>query len=103
MSITKEEIAAEFEFDIDILKDCDIICGDYNRDGYEGDHFVLFTENGKLYWNFGSHCSCYGLEGQWGPEEVTIQELEKRVKDGYHYGAFHSCLGELKEYLKKYA
>jgi hypothetical protein len=101
MSITKEEIAKDFYMSIDILEECDIICGYYNMDGYEGDHFVLFEEDGVLYWNFGSHCSCYGLEGQWDPEQVSIQELEKRVASDYHYGAFEKCLTEVKAYISQ--
>jgi len=26
-----------------------------------------------------SHCSCYGFEGQWMPEEVTKEELLRRA------------------------
>ena len=30
----------------------------------------------------GSHCSCYGLEGQWDVEEINIKELEQRLTKG---------------------
>lgn len=43
-----------------------------------GDAFVLFRKDGKLYEVHGSHCSCYGLEGQWDPEETTAAALLAR-------------------------
>jgi hypothetical protein len=33
-------------------------------------------ETGKLYENHGSHCSCYGFEDQWAPEETSIEYLQ---------------------------
>ena len=30
----------------------------------------------------GAHCSCYGLEGQWEPEETTVEALRYRVNNG---------------------
>jgi len=36
---------------------------------------VLFKRGGKLYDVNGSHCSCFGLEDQWLPEETTVAAL----------------------------
>ena len=33
-------------------------------------------EDGKLYETHGSHCSCYGFEGQFEPEETTVEYLQ---------------------------
>src|SRR5690606_7447254 len=33
--------------------------------------FVFLGTDGKLYEVHGSHCSCYGFEEQWQPEETT--------------------------------
>jgi hypothetical protein len=60
----------------------DVLFASYEYAGYEGDAFVLFRKDGKLYEVNGGHCSCYGLEGQWEPEETTIEALEHRVKEG---------------------
>lgn len=59
-----------------------ILFASYGCDNYEGDAFVLFEENGRLYEVNGGHCSCYGLEGQWDPEEVSLEELEHRLVNG---------------------
>jgi hypothetical protein len=36
---------------------------------------VIFEKDGKLWEVNGSHCSCYGLEGQWQPEETTWEAI----------------------------
>lgn len=63
---------------------CNIMVASYDIQGYEGTAFVLFedTEDGKLYEVNGSHCSCYGLEGQWEPEEVSPESLIHRCENG---------------------
>ena len=48
--------------------------------GYEGGAFVLFERDGALFEAYGSHCSCYGLEGQWDPERSNETELRLRAE-----------------------
>lgn len=79
-----------------------VLFASYSYQDYSGDAFVLFCENGKLFEVNGSHCSCYGLEGQWTPEEVVLKELENRItvgtfgKDSYCGNEFNS---ELRTFL----
>lgn len=47
-----------------------------------GEAFVLFVEDNRLYEVHGSHCSCYGLEGQWEPEETLLEALQHRIQYG---------------------
>lgn len=60
-------------------------------------------KNNKYYEVNASHCSCYGLEGQWKPEETTFDVLLYRLKEGllgkdyYGYDLFSK---ELIQYLK---
>lgn len=49
-----------------------------NEEGDNGSSWFLFRQAGKLFEVTASHCSCYGFEGQWLPEEVTKMELLKR-------------------------
>jgi hypothetical protein len=42
---------------------------------------VLFQRDGKLYEVSAGHCSCYGLEGRWEPDEVTWDQLAMRFND----------------------
>lgn len=50
---------------------------DYGR--YEGSASFLLIEptTGKFFEIHGSHCSCYGFEGQFTPEECPIEYLAK--------------------------
>lgn len=80
-----------FQIDDSDLEGVEILLAYYSYEDYEGIAFVLFRKDGKLYEVNGSHCSCYGLEDQWQPEEVMLEELENRVTEGtfglgYSYG-----------------
>lgn len=95
--MTKEEIAAEWggvgwrtgelrEEGKRILADlegAEILFAEYEQGGYEGDSTVIYRKFGRLYETNGSHCSCYGLEDQWSPEETTVEAILLRK---YDYG-----------------
>lgn len=59
-----------------------ILFATYNTENWSGHAFVLFERDGSLYEVNGSHCSCYGLEGQWSEELVTLPVLEQRLLKG---------------------
>lgn len=76
-------------------KNIEILWAEYDMDGYEGSAFVLFRKDGKLYRVDGSHCSCYGLEGQWLPEETSWEVLkETQGKRESYYSAPCKEFGE---------
>ena len=60
----------------------EILLAAYQYEAYSGEAFVLFRRDGKLYEVNGGHCSCYGLEGQWEPEETTLAALTHRAQKG---------------------
>jgi hypothetical protein len=64
------------------LDNCHILLASYETGDYCGSAFVLFVENGKLYEVSASHCSCYGLENQWDPEETMLAALKHRIEKG---------------------
>lgn len=78
--------------------DINVLLASYGNANYEGGAFVLFEKDGKLFEVNGGHCSCYGLEGQWEPEETTAEALQHRLdkgelgKDSYCDNEFHSEL-----------
>lgn len=72
------DIISQFEAPADALDGAEVLLAWYGDGSYWGDSFVLFRKDGKLFEVNGSHCSCYGLEGQWEPEETTVEALEKR-------------------------
>lgn len=59
-----------------------ILFASYGQANYSGEAWVLFEQNNLLFEVNGGHCSCYGLEGQWKPEEVCLEELENRLING---------------------
>ncbi|MCK9505440.1 MAG: hypothetical protein M0Q95_14825 [Porticoccaceae bacterium] len=64
------------------LDGANVLLASYGTPNYEGHAFVLFERSGKLYEVNGSHCSCYGLEGQWKPEVTAIEVLRHRLEHG---------------------
>lgn len=45
--------------------------------GCDSSQWLLLRDKntGELFENFGSHCSCYGFEGQFKPEPTTVKYL----------------------------
>ncbi|MNX73904.1 hypothetical protein D3C86_1053200 [compost metagenome] len=83
------------------LEGANMILADYTYENYEGSSYVLFEKDGKLYEVSGSHCSCYGLENQWEPEEVLLEELIKRIDtNSFHHGTNKDELGEILRYIQ---
>jgi hypothetical protein len=96
--------SVESNFEVKLGDDIEILFAIYNCPPYEGDAFVLFRQGGTLYEVNGSHCSCYGLEGQWTPEETTVKSLRHIMDKGYKFvfrdvpeaeSAFTDLLGRL--------
>ncbi len=63
------------------LKEEEVLLASYGGAAYEGDAIVIFERDGKFYEAHGSHCSCNGLEGQWSPEETTMEALVFRLEN----------------------
>ena len=80
----------------DLPTDDEILFAWYWDEDYSGSAYVLFRKDGKLWEVYGSHCSCYGLEDQWDPEETTEEYLKSRLRDGYFYPT-----GDAMEVLRK--
>jgi hypothetical protein len=72
---SKEDVVRNFELSSEQLEGVEILYAMYDGGGYEGEAHVIFRKDDKLYEVNGSHCSCYGLEGQWKPEETTVTAL----------------------------
>lgn len=85
----------------------EVLLASYSYENYEGDAFVLFRKDGKLFEVNAGHCSCHGLEGLWRPEETSIEALEHRLNKGslgaYEYAGnvFAAELRQVLEQLKK--
>lgn len=50
----------------------DVLYAEYDNGGYDGSAIVIYRQGDKVFEVSGVHCSCYGLEDQWTPEEFDI-------------------------------
>ena len=77
------DVASDFVINESTIADTgEILLAAYDREEYSGSAFVLLIRDGVLYEVNASHCSCYGLEGQWDPEETTKGALMLRLNTG---------------------
>jgi hypothetical protein len=82
----------------------------YSYEDYSGYGFVYGYDESTdtFFYNSGSHCSCYGLEGQWDIEEYTFEqmvacierEIQAYSKEDHYYESDRS-LNETKVELLK--
>lgn len=78
---SKEDIARNFNISLCELEHSNIIFASYSYEDYSGNALVVYEENGKFFEVHGSHCSCYGLEDQWQPEESSYEHLLERANN----------------------
>lgn len=96
----------DYNKNLDFLEGFEVLLASYENECYEGTAYVLLRKDGKLYEVHASHCSCYGLEGQWSPEETTPESIIHRLDNGdlgRSYGGDNYFAKELREVLSKVA
>ena len=54
----------------------------YEHESYTGQATVILVNQGKLWLVEGNHCSCYGLEDQFKPEEISFSALLHIAENG---------------------
>ena len=76
---SQEDMLSSFSIEKEQIQGLEVLFAYYSYEDYSGEAFVVLQgSGGQLYEVNGSHCSCYGLEGQWDLEETTIAALQKR-------------------------
>ena len=89
----KTHLVNEYEAEQGIVDDLEILIGyeSVGSWGCDSSSFFLFRgKDGKLYEVHGSHCSCYGFEGQFDLEETTIEALKFRINESYNHSVFYT-------------
>lgn len=71
-----------FDLDKDVFNDVEILLASYKAESDSGYAFVLYMQNGLLYEVNASHDSNADLEGQWDPEQTSIEILQHRLDKG---------------------
>ena len=72
-------------FDVEVPEPDEVLLAEYDIDGYEGSALVIYRNGDNFYYNSGGHCSCYGLEGQWDPEEYSSEQFVAAYRRGQWY------------------
>jgi len=76
----REHIVGEYECAASDVNRFDILIAyqSVGSWGCDSSSFFLLRDRqtGELFENHGSHCSCYGFEGQWSPEQTTLEYLQ---------------------------
>lgn len=76
------DIEREFALAANHLRDnnLEVLYAIYTTGDYDGDSFLVLrnTVTKELFEVNASHCSCYGLEGQFEPERTTLESLKLR-------------------------
>lgn len=72
--------------------------------GCDSSSWFLLREkaSGKLFENHGSHCSCYGFEGQFAPSETSVKYLKSEHFHFYGGGYeddYVGCESEIKKFI----
>jgi hypothetical protein len=90
-----------FECEADVRKEFGIgsfegtiLFAAYEYEDYSGSAEVIYVHKGKFWHVSGGHCSCYGLENQWEPEEMPYVAL-KHIAEKASYG----MLSEMREQI----
>ncbi len=68
-----QDMINNFRLNPSELKGCMIIYAEYDQNQYDGNAFVVFTRDNKLFEVNSNHCSCNGLE--WQEEETLIESI----------------------------
>lgn len=79
---SKEDLLSDFRIHASELEGCTVLYAWYEYADYSGSAFVLYKKGDKLFEVNGGHCSCYGLEGQWEPEETFVDAISVRSYSG---------------------
>lgn len=80
-----ERLIQEFDITEEEIRGIELLYCNYTLGSYEGEALVVFKKDGKLYEVNASHCSCYGLEGQWSPEETSKEAILKTKRNFFEY------------------
>lgn len=67
--------SVQHEFSMKEPEPEEVYLATYEYKDYSGSAEVYYRRGDKYYIATGSHCSCYGLEGNWHPEEYATREL----------------------------
>lgn len=96
-----KDVIEQYKAPADALKGAIVHLAWYGYGDYSGSSLVVYEKDGKLFEVNGSHCSCYGLGGQWEPEETSWEAL--RMRDFSYCDGSSDAQRKLQRLVKKFA
>lgn len=100
----REDVASEFDIDKSILQDVEfLICymsvGSW---GCDSSSFYIGKRGNQVFEVNGSHCSCYGFEGQWDEEIIKTKEEMLSLAERWNFlGGYDSNPSENENAIKE--
>lgn len=91
------DVKKQFEID---QPEPEAIYASYDGGGWDGSATVFFRDGDQYFTVDGSHCSCYGLEGQWDPEPYTKEQFINALKTRSWYHAKQQAVNEILKELE---
>lgn len=70
------DICRDMEISPGTLAEYEVLIAGYWSGSWEGSVWMLLRKDGQLYEVHAGHCSCNGLEGQFGPSATTVEYLK---------------------------
>lgn len=77
-----DDLIHQFEIKNPLDERLEILIAAYDQSNWTGTAVVIYRIGKEYYLVEGSHCSCYGLEHQWVPQEITLEYIQHRTKEG---------------------
>jgi hypothetical protein len=62
------------EYRMDEAEPEQVLLAYYSYEDYSGTSLVIYRNGDNYFYNEGGHCSCNGLEEQWGPTKFESKE-----------------------------
>lgn len=97
----ENDLLEQFSISASDIDGYTVLLASYDQGWYEGAAFVLLehNESKELFTVYASHCSCYGLEGQFDMEPASIEQIEKLLDMDYNQFESASCSAELRKLI----
>lgn len=93
-----ETLKQDFALNDEQLEGVNILLASYNSSSESGYAFVLYERDGLLYEVHASHDSIKDLQGQWDPEETSVEALLFRLTRG-NLGSEEAGINHFREEL----
>lgn len=98
-----DDVIEQYEAPKDALDGAIIHLAWYGYGSYDGQSLVVFEKDGVLWEVNGDHCSCFGLGGQWKPEETSWSALGMRIIADNYTGGSNEAQETLTALVRKHS